>query len=87
MRRDDAPVRRPRPDPDVLPILYRDEYLVAIHKPAGVLVHRTPIDAHDRRAVVQVLRGQMGRRVYPVHRLDKGASGALLIWRPRPCVI
>ena len=62
----------------MLPILYRDDHLVAIHKPAGLLVHRTTIDAHERRAAVQLLRRQLGRRVYPVHRLDKGASGVLL---------
>lgn len=62
----------------MFPILYRDEHLVAIHKPAGLLVHRTPIDARERRAALQVLRRQLGRRVYPVHRLDKGASGVLL---------
>lgn len=62
----------------MFPILYRDDHLVAIHKPAGLLVHRTAIDAHERRAAVQLLRRQLGRRVYPVHRLDKGASGVLL---------
>jgi tRNA pseudouridine65 synthase len=62
----------------MFPILYRDDHLVAIHKPAGLLVHRTTIDAHERRAAVQLLRRQLGRRVYPVHRLDKGASGVLL---------
>ncbi len=62
----------------MFPILYRDDHLVAIHKPAGLLVHRTALDAHERRAAVQLLRRQLGRRVYPVHRLDKGASGVLL---------
>jgi tRNA pseudouridine65 synthase len=62
----------------VLPVLYRDEHLVAIHKPSGLLVHRTSLDAHERRFAVQLLRRQLRRRVYPVHRLDKGASGVLL---------
>jgi tRNA pseudouridine65 synthase len=62
----------------VLPVLYRDEHLVAVHKPSGLLVHRTSLDAHERRFAVQLLRRQLRRRVYPVHRLDKGASGALL---------
>ena len=30
-----------------LPILYRDEGLIAVHKPAGLLVHRTGLDASD----------------------------------------
>jgi tRNA pseudouridine65 synthase len=62
----------------VLPVLFRDEHLVAIHKPSGLLVHRTSLDAHEHRFAVQLLRRQLHRRVYPVHRLDKGASGVLL---------
>ncbi|NTV10895.1 MAG: pseudouridylate synthase [Zoogloea sp.] len=62
----------------MLPILYQDEHLVAIHKPAGLLVHRSVLDAHERRFAVQLLRDQIGRHVYPAHRLDKGTSGVLL---------
>lgn len=61
-----------------LPILYRDEHLVAIHKPAGLLVHRTDLDRHETRFAVQMLREQLGLRVWPVHRLDRGTSGVLL---------
>ncbi len=63
---------------DVLPIIYRDEHLLAIHKPAGLLVHRSPIDRHETRFALQLLRDQIGQRVYPVHRLDKPTSGLLL---------
>jgi tRNA pseudouridine65 synthase len=62
----------------MLPILYRDDLLIAIHKPANLLVHRTVLDRHETRFAVQLLRDQIGQRVYPVHRLDKGTSGALL---------
>ena len=61
-----------------LPILFQDETLVVVDKPSGLLVHRSPIDRHERRFAVQLLRDQLGRRVYPVHRLDKGTSGALV---------
>ena len=61
-----------------LPILYVDEHLVSVNKPSGLLVHRSPIDRHERRFAVQLLRDQLGRRVFPVHRLDKGTSGALV---------
>ncbi|MFT6287638.1 MAG: tRNA pseudouridine65 synthase [Alcanivorax sp.] len=61
-----------------LEIIYRDEYLVAINKPAGLLVHRSPIDRHETRFALQLLRDQIGQRVYPVHRLDKPTSGVLL---------
>lgn len=62
----------------MLDILYRDEHLIAIDKPAGLLVHRSDIDRHETRFAVQLLRDQIGRRVHPVHRLDKGTSGVLL---------
>ncbi len=62
----------------MLPILYRDDRLIAIHKPSGLLVHRTALDRNETRFAVQLLRDQIGQRVYPVHRLDKGTSGVLL---------
>jgi tRNA pseudouridine65 synthase len=62
----------------MLTILHQDEDLIAIDKPAGLLVHRSQIDRHETRFAVQVLRDQIGRRVQPVHRLDKGTSGVLL---------
>ena len=61
-----------------LPILYRDDHLIAIHKPAGLLVHRTVLDRHETRFAVQILRDQIGQHVHPVHRLDRGTSGVLL---------
>lgn len=61
-----------------LKIVYCDDYLVAADKPSGLLVHRTKIDSGERRFAVQTLRDQLGRRVYPLHRLDKGTSGVLL---------
>ena len=62
----------------MLDILYRDDRLVAIHKPAGLLVHRSDIDRHETRFAVQLLRDQIGQRLHPLHRLDKGTSGVLL---------
>lgn len=62
-----------------LHVLWRGDDCVAIHKPAGWLVHRTGLDAGETRFVVQTLRDQLGRPVYPVHRLDKGTSGVLLM--------
>ena len=63
---------------DELPIVFRDEHLVAVNKPSGLLVHRTALDRHETRFAVQILRDQTGRRVYPAHRLDRGTSGVLL---------
>ncbi|WP_157264819.1 pseudouridine synthase [Azohydromonas aeria] len=64
--------------PDALPLLYRDAHLVVVDKPAGLLVHRTALDAHEQRAALQLVRDQVGAPVWPAHRLDKGTSGVLL---------
>ena len=62
----------------MLTILYRDDYLVSVAKPPGLLVHRTGLDAGETRFALQLLRDQIGQPVWPVHRLDKGTSGVLL---------
>ena len=63
---------------ETLPLLYRDDQVVVVHKPAGLLVHRSMIDRHETRFALQIVRDQIGQRVTPVHRLDKGTSGVLL---------
>jgi tRNA pseudouridine65 synthase len=62
-----------------LDILYQDEHLVAVNKPAGLLVHRTHLAKDEEDAVVQRLRDQTGKWVFPVHRLDRGTSGVLVM--------
>ncbi|MDG0853234.1 pseudouridine synthase [Pelomonas puraquae] len=59
-------------------LIYEDEHLVAIDKPPGLLVHRTQLAAGEELAALQLLRDQLGRTVWPVHRLDRGTSGVLL---------
>lgn len=61
-----------------LEILYRDDCLVAINKPSGLLVHKSMIDRHEIYFAMQMLRDQLGMWVYPIHRLDKPTSGVLL---------
>ncbi len=60
-------------------ILFLDDWLVAVNKPSGLLVHRSLIDKHETDFVLQRVRNQLGRRVYPVHRLDKPTSGILML--------
>ncbi len=62
----------------MLELLYQDEHLAVVNKPPGWLVHRTPLDKGESCFVLQTLRDQLGRRVWPVHRLDKGTSGVLV---------
>ena len=62
-----------------LSVLFRDERYVAVNKPAGLLLHRSPIDARETRFLVQLLRDQLGQRVFPVHRLDKPTQGVVIL--------
>ena len=63
----------------MLEILYQDEHLIAVNKPAGMLVHRSWLDRHETVFVMQTLRDQIGQHVFTVHRLDKPTSGVLLL--------
>jgi tRNA pseudouridine65 synthase len=62
-----------------LKILHRDERLAVIDKPAGMMVHRTKIASRETVFLVDVARELFGRKIFPVHRLDRGTSGAMLI--------
>lgn len=59
------------------PLLFSDSHYIAINKPPRILMHRTRI-SEDTVFVVQLLRDQLGQRVYPVHRLDRATSGVLI---------
>lgn len=61
-----------------LQLLHADEHLVAVDKPPGLLVHRSQLAAGEDEAALQQLRDQLGRKVWPVHRLDRGTSGVLV---------
>ncbi|WP_147199609.1 tRNA pseudouridine(65) synthase TruC [Pantoea sp. MBD-2R] len=63
----------------MLEILYQDEWLVAVNKPAGWLVHRSWLDRHESVFVMQTVRDQIGQHVFTVHRLDRPTSGVLLM--------
>lgn len=59
-------------------ILFEDEHLLAAYKPEGWLVHRSGIDPHENRILLQYLRDLAGAHLYPVHRLDKPTSGVIV---------
>lgn len=61
-----------------LKILYKDDDFVIINKPHGLLVHRSNIAADAKQFALQMLRDQIGQKVFPVHRLDRKTGGALL---------
>lgn len=63
---------------DPLRILHRDEHLVAIAKPAGMLVHRGMGASRDETFLLQSARDLVGAYVYPVHRLDRPTEGVVV---------
>lgn len=64
--------------------IYRDQWLLVVHKPAGLLVHRSPIDRHETEFALQYARAMnAGEHVYPLHRLDRPTSGLLVFARDR----
>lgn len=59
------------------PILHRDGHLVVVHKPSGLAVHRSE-QVRDEIVSMILVRDEIGARVFPVHRLDRGTSGVLV---------
>ena len=62
-------------------LLFVDRWVVVANKPSGLLVHRG-WDDDDDVAMFRV-RDAIGEHVFPLHRLDRGTSGALLFARTR----
>lgn len=60
-----------------LPVLAEGPGWLVVAKPPRTLVHRTALEPRAL-AALQIVRGMVGRRVYPIHRLDRPASGCLL---------
>ena len=63
----------------MLEIIYQDEWLVAVNKPSGWLVHRSWLDRDEKVVVMQTVRDQIGQHVFTAHRLDRPTSGVLLM--------
>lgn len=61
-----------------LDILYHDEWMVAVDKPAGHLVHPADEPKDDDEVAMKIIRDQIGELVYSIHRLDRPTSGVLL---------
>lgn len=62
---------------DVLELVYSDEHIVIINKPAGLLTHRSK-KSSDRDSVVDRLKLMFSTPPSPVHRLDRATSGLLI---------
>ena len=60
-------------------ILYRDDHLLIVNKPAGVPVHGGRILEDNPETLLSMARALTGNMVHAVHRLDRPVSGANLL--------
>lgn len=59
-------------------ILYQDDALIAVYKPAGLHVHPTSMSRGEFDTVIRRLEEQVARRVFTVQRLDRPTAGVML---------
>ena len=67
-------------EPDVdarITILYEDEWFIAVNKTGNLPVH--PSGRYFNNTLVALLDDRYGRKVYPVHRIDRETSGVILL--------
>ncbi|HEY4291763.1 pseudouridine synthase [Luteibacter sp.] len=65
----------------MLDILYQDDDIVAVNKPANLAVHRSKFVGPDDAFLIDLLREQVEGRLHLAHRLDRATSGVLLVAR------
>jgi len=64
-----------------LRVLHVDRDLLAIDKPAGLLVHPSALAAHATDTALGRAEAALGERLWPLHRIDRATSGVLLFAR------
>jgi tRNA pseudouridine32 synthase/23S rRNA pseudouridine746 synthase/23S rRNA pseudouridine1911/1915/1917 synthase len=63
--------------PENIKVLFEDEHLIVLNKPAGLLSVATAFQ--ERGTVHDILKRRFySQRVYPVHRLDRETSGVMV---------
>lgn len=72
------------PVPHDVPILYEDEHLLAVSKPAGLPVHPTA-RYHKNTLIVQLKAARPGAFLSLGHRIDRETSGVLLVTKTPEC--
>ncbi|MBS0557600.1 MAG: pseudouridylate synthase [Proteobacteria bacterium] len=69
--------------PESIQILFDDADLLAVNKPAGLLVHRSKIANDETDFLLDRIKAQVGASLYLAHRLDRATSGVLLLAKSR----
>ncbi|MCO4793243.1 MAG: hypothetical protein KC493_06015 [Bacteriovoracaceae bacterium] len=59
-------------------ILYQDDFVIAVEKPSGLLVHPYWKETNEKENLMKTVRDQVGKKLYPLHRLDRPVSGIVL---------
>jgi tRNA pseudouridine65 synthase len=62
----------------MIEILFENKHWIIVNKPSGMFVHPSELNRQVKESCMKLLRDQVGHWVYPVHRIDRGTSGALL---------
>ena len=67
----------------MIEVVYADAELVAVNKPAGLLVHRSKIADDETDFLLDRIKQQVGANLYLAHRLDRATSGVVLLAKSR----
>ncbi len=59
-------------------LVFIDDYLVGVNKPAGLLVHPSRLARQESETLMKQLRDLLGQWVFPIHRLDRPTSGIIV---------
>jgi len=68
----------PKENPIKIQIVYEDEDIIVVNKPAFMMVHPWRGGPRHEDSLMTVLKEQTGHYLYPVHRLDRQTSGLVL---------
>src|SRR5688572_9153390 len=74
-----APEGAPTAHADGLDVLFADDALAVVNKPAGLMVHDSALARGETDFAADRLREQFGKPIFLVHRLDRATSGCLLL--------
>jgi tRNA pseudouridine65 synthase len=65
------------PPPAAIATLWRDDEVIVVDKAPGLLVHNSAWAGPREVTLTELVRDQAGLPVVPLHRLDRGTSGAV----------
>lgn len=59
-------------------ILYQDDDFVVVEKPINLLVHPYKKESNEKEHLMRIVKKQVGKYLYPIHRLDRPVSGIVI---------